>query len=479
MMLARILFSCFLVLLLAGKACALPRVIEVYRNGVFIVEEFEVKEGENTLPLLARISLEEIEFLSREGAPKLVNISLTEVEPEGELFNRLKELREREKELAAREKELLAELTLLEEGIKHSQEALPAAEFEKYLALRERLNAEREKVQKERVALKEEINKLSARVSGEKVSALLVWAAEGGRLWVRYPAPRWLTFKDHYTFCLETSQKSLKIAPQFLVTQKSGRVLGPLELRFYPRSRAVGAVAPPPFSPWVISEGLVPPPRVLLGKAASALKKLKPPRVEREVAGSAYWERLSIKRVRLVPGRNVIPLPVETLAVDRVTLEVPLYAVCAAYFRADFTPDRSLPRLSAQLYLDGSFVGRAWLGPFSPGQKARIYFGVAELIEVKQEVLKDITGDSFWGKEVQEKVTRTTIINHYPRRVFVEVRDRIPVSHRKEIKIEAEADPPWDKRKPDGEVSWAFFLAPEEKKTLVLSIKIKRPSQKD
>ncbi len=214
-------------------------------------------------------------------------------------------------------------------------------------------------------------------------------------------------------------------------------------------------------------------------RAATVVEKLKAPSFEREVPKSGFWERLKLSNVYLSPGENVLSLPDQTLPVRQILVEVPLYAGPMAFFRVDLIPDKSLPKLSANLYLDGTFVGKTVVGPFLPGKENVLYFGQAHLIEVKREVLKDLSGDSFWGKKIEEKITRTTLINHYPRAVQLEVIDRLPITRKKEIKVEAKAEPQWDERKPNGKVIWRFRLGPEEKKTILLSIKIKRPKNSD
>ena len=468
----------FLLLVLffgASGALAALKSIEIYRNGLFLVEEARLKGGENLVPLLGQVELSQVEFLEVSEGLELVNLSLTEVEPQNELYEKLKTLRQKEKELSWEKDKLSKELTLIEEALKGGREPLSPREFQEYLSLFEKKNARLKALEEELEGLREEIEGLRGKVALDKVSALRILARGSGALLLRYPAPEGLiSFKDSYSLLLDTGRKQLRVRPDFVLIQKTGMNLGPLELRFYPRTRRFKRLAPPPFSPWILSPEIFSP-RLFMEKATSVVKKLKAPGFEREEAESGLWERLVIKEVRLLPGENILPLPEETIAVEKVLVEVPLYAGPEAYFKATFRPEISLSRFLTRLYLDGAFVGQAKVGPFEARKEASLYFGPAHLVEVKYEVLKDLTGDSFWGKRVKERVTRARILNHYPKPLFFEVVDRVPVSRKKEVEVKAEAKPPWDEMEPNGKVIWRFTLAPEEEKTILLKIRIRRP----
>lgn len=472
----RSLLLLFLVLFLgASGALAALKSIEIYRNGLFLVEEVRLKGGENLVPLLGQVELSRVEFLEVSRGLELVSLSLTEVEPQNELYAKLKALRQKEKDLSWERDKLSQEVTLIREALKGGKEPLSPREFQGYLSLFEEKNTRLKALEEELEGVGRKIKDLERKVSLDKVSALRILARGSGSLLLRYPAPKDLfSFRDSYSLILESGEKRLKVRPEFVLVQKAGEELGPLELRFYPRTRRFRRLAPPPFSPWIISAEAFSP-RLFMEKAASVVKRLKAPGLEREEAESGFWERLVLKGVRLLPGENVLPLPEEVIAVEKVLVEVPLYAGPEAYFKATFRPEVSFPRLFARLYLDGAFVGQAKVGPFEARKEASLYFGPAHLVEVKYEVLKDLSGDSFWGKRVKERVTRAKITNHYPKALSFEVVDRVPVSRKKEIEVKAEAEPPWDKMEPNGKVIWRFTLAPEKEKTILLKIKIRRP----
>ena len=466
-----LLFCCFFWGLSEGLAAV--KEIEIYRNGVFIVEEFEVAPGESKIFLLAPVREEEIEFEATSPGLEILSLEIVEAEPQTALHERLKTLKARERELSSKLEKIEKELELLQKALEAGKEPPSAAELPKYFALFSELWQEREKTRAALEELRQELAALRRKVAFEKVTAVNLLARGQGRLSLRYPAGKLITYRESYALFLDTKAPALKIKASLLLWQRSGKPLGPLTVRFYPRSRRYGAISPPPFRPWILEDlrsGLR-----LEGTQALG-KHIKPRVAEREVSEGAIWERLTLRNVSLsAGGPNHLSLAEERLPLKSFLVEVPLYATTQAFFRADLLPERSYPRLRAKLYLDGSFVGESWCGPFEPGKETSVYFGPAHLVEVKHEILKDLSGASFWGQKVQERETRASIVNHYRRKMSLEVVERVPVPRKKGVKVEVKADPPWTERTPEGKVVWRFGLAPEEKKTIWFYLKIKRP----
>ncbi len=456
-----------------SESLAVVKKLEIYRNGVFLVEEFQVRNGENKLFLQAPVREEEIEFLKATGF-EILSLEMSEGDPPTDLHRRLKALKEQEKALSLELERLKEELEILEMALE-ADETPPATEFQKYLALFQELWQKREKAKAELSEVQKTLTELQKKVAFEKVTVVRLLSRGRGKLSLRYPAGKLISYRESYAIFLDSKKQTLKIKASMILRQRSGSNLGPLTVHFYPRSESFSFISPPPFKPWILEDHLLRP-RLLMEKAQTFVRGLKPRLAERELSSGAIWERLTLKEVVLPSGRTTyLSLAEEALPVEAFLIEVPLYATTRAFFRADLKPDKSYPRIKAKIYLDGSFVGETWCGPFEPGKEARVYFGPARLLEVKREVLKDLTGDSFWGKKVRERETRTTIINHYKRRLLVEAIERVPVPRRKEIKVEVEADPPWTERTPEGKVVWRFELAPEEKKVIRLYLRIKEP----
>ncbi len=236
-------FSFFLCL---GKGLATLKTVEIYPNGIFLTEEFPLKNGENLLPLHNQVKLSEIEFLGPKGRLEIIEISLDRAYPKSPLFKKLKDLEAQERALKRREQELARELTLLEKALSGNKEALTPAKFKEYLAIFEKLEAERAKVLDELSELERAIKDLRQKVRYEEVSALKVLVKGDGSLLVRYPAKDLFSFKDVYAVFLDTEEGNLRLRPGFVIRQLSGASLGPLEICFYPRPRSNTTLSPPP-----------------------------------------------------------------------------------------------------------------------------------------------------------------------------------------------------------------------------------------
>ena len=451
--------------------------LEIYRNGVFILQEFEIKGEEEKLSLLVPVSEDRLEVLKITPGLEIYSLELEKEEPQTELYQRLKALREQEKEISSKVEQLKKEQDLLVKILSNSEEALSFSDFQEFFSFYEKLWQKKNFLESRLSAIREEIKELESRLLFEKVSVVRLVSGGKGKILFRYPADGLIGFRESCALYGDFWGKTLRLKAALILWQKSGQRLGPLEVSFYPRSERYNIVSPPPFKPWYLEDHFFPLPKApfLMKKAKRMVKKLKP-EAEREVAPGAIWERVRIKNVLLPAGKPVyLPVAEDFLPAISATLEVPLYANTQAFFRLKVKPAKSYPRLRAKLYLNGSFVGEAWVGPFTPGAEIPVYFGPARLLEVKREVLKDLSGESFWGKEIQEKETKTILINHYSRNVQVEVIDRVPVPKKRESRVEVEAEPRWVEKTPEGKIIWRFTLAPEEEKTIRLYLKIRRP----
>ena len=464
----------FLVFLWAFQAAAEVKQLEIYQNGLFLTEEFVVKPGENVLPLLSAVPLKEIEISSASQGLVLGAISTRTVTRKEPIYKTLADLKTKESQLKKEIARLDKELSLLEEVLKGKREVPSPEAFLKYQEIFRDLTQQKDAKEQELEKTSQKIKEISQKIAFPEVTALEIQALNAGIVRVRYPAKRLLSWQEAYECQFNSARSELFIKGEATIKQKSGLDWRNVLVLYYPRQRARFSLSPPPFQPWIIGESF-PRPELLLRKTKEIARSLiaEP---KREEGPGAIWERV-VTRVPLIPaGKSVlISLGKEQIPVKNFLIEVPAYATEKAYFRVDVVSQKSFPRLFARFYLDGVYVGRALLGPLYPGQQKSIYFGPAPLLAVKKEVLKDTTGENFWGKEVQVKETRLTLVNNYKKTFPVEVIDRIPISRKKEIKIKAEARPPWQEISPEGKALWRFGLVPGMRQEIYLKIEIKRP----
>ncbi len=471
-------WSSFLVffLLVASPSQAKVVGLEIYAGEVFLEEVFPLDQGINRLPLKALVQVSSLQ--AEPKGTEILSLAVERAKPQGPLAQRLEKLKGELQALLRQEKGLEEKLSLLKKVLENKDEIPNPSVLKQYFALQDELLADLTRLQERRQKLEKEIQKLEKLVPQGEVSVLLVKVRQEGQLWVRYPARDILSVRQAYRLELLSEKKEIILAGEAFIRQRAGEDWTGVKLKFYPRARPWAPIAPPPFKPWVID--LPPRPLALIkGKLEKLATSL--PRPRREKSPGLIWERVVVEGVNLPCGQEVlVPLLQKTFVPQKILLEVPLYAVNQGYFRADFVPKISLPQTQAAFYLDGTYVGRGSLGPWVPGKEVRLYFGRAPLLEVKRETLKDTSGHPFFsrGREIIEKEFRTTLINHYQRPFALEVVDRLPITHKKDIKIKASANPPWEEVDSQGRVVWRFDLAPEEKAVIFLKIRIDRPAEK-
>jgi hypothetical protein len=109
------------------------------------------------------------------------------------------------------------------------------------------------------------------------------------------------------------------------------------------------------------------------------------------------------------------------------------------------TGDSALLAGAAEVTVDGEYLMTVGLPVLAPGQRRRVGIGVAESIQVARRVR---TGESSaglrGGTTVVEQRVEIELANRLDRPVTVEVRERVPVSDDKDIRIEdSPSTPPW------------------------------------
>lgn len=95
--------------------------------------------------------------------------------------------------------------------------------------------------------------------------------------------------------------------------------------------------------------------------------------------------------------------------------------------------------------VDGDFVLTAALPTLAPGQRQAVGVGVAESVQVARRThMRESTAGMRGGTTVLDHSVEIEVANRLPYRVVVEVRERVPVSTDKDVRIEEHAaEPPW------------------------------------
>ncbi|MFP8882969.1 DUF4139 domain-containing protein [Streptomyces mangrovi] len=104
-----------------------------------------------------------------------------------------------------------------------------------------------------------------------------------------------------------------------------------------------------------------------------------------------------------------------------------------------------LPAGPADVVVDGDFVLTAPLPTLAPGECRRVGIGAVESVKAARRTrLRESTAGLRGGTTVLDHAVEVELANRLAHRITVEVRERVPVSTDKEVRIEERpAEPPW------------------------------------
>ncbi len=239
--------------------------------------------------------------------------------------------------------------------------------------------------------------------------------------------------------------------------------------------------------------------------------KMKSERAARPAAGMLYDadaapaapapepERKFASFEATLPGTHVLPGNGEkksfTLARREQKTKVAWRAVPSsvegAFLAADGKNETGLPVLSAPaaLFLDDGFVGRGNLPDIPEGAEFKIGFGKDDSVRVKRKEIARVEekGGVFTKTRRIRYRYEITTENFRKEAAPLTVRDRIPVSHNKEIVVKdveiagggKAAALGEGKDVVPGEVTWELSLGPGEKKVLGLSFAVEYPADRE
>lgn len=96
--------------------------------------------------------------------------------------------------------------------------------------------------------------------------------------------------------------------------------------------------------------------------------------------------------------------------------------------------------------VDGDFVRTAALPTLAPGQRQAVGVGVAESVQVARRTrMREFTAGLRGGTTVLDHTVEVEVANRLPYPVVLEVRERVPVSNDKDVRVEEHpAQPPWE-----------------------------------
>lgn len=141
----------------------------------------------------------------------------------------------------------------------------------------------------------------------------------------------------------------------------------------------------------------------------------------------------------------------------------------------------------ADVTVNGEFVLTAPLPTLAPGRRRRVGIGVVESVQVARRAhMRESAAGLRGGTTVLDHSVEVELANRLPHPVLVEVRERVPVTTDKDIRIEEHPSvPPWtapeepdDDRYPHGVRVWRVELEPGRTTTLRGGYEVRVPAGK-
>ncbi len=351
------------------------------------------------------------------------------------------------------------------------------------------------------VAAKQELDKIRTPLQKqEKVVRIDLAAPAGGTIAVTYLVPA-AGFVPRYDVRLAPGAGGVSFDLVGDAWQRTGEDWTAAVLAFS-TARPGRTAQLPPLEPWDIDFRRPPEvfEKVSRTRAAPAAVGLDAYEAKAEAPAPAPEpERKFASFEATLPGTHALPGNGEkktfTLARREQKTRVAWRAIPAlvegAFLAADGKNDSGLPVLSAPaaLFVDGGYVGRGHLADIPEGAEFRIDFGKDDFVRVKRREIARVEEKSGIFTKTRRIRYRYEITAENFRKgaAPLSVRDRIPVSHNKEIvvkdveitgggKVAALGE---GKDVVPGEVTWEISLGPGEKRVLGLSFAVESPADRE
>ncbi len=196
---------------------------------------------------------------------------------------------------------------------------------------------------------------------------------------------------------------------------------------------------------------------------------------------AAFAVNYSINVLKDIPSDGAehrVGILQSTYFLDLVLVVVPRLSL-ATFIEAEvkYEGEQILLPGSAQLFRDGDFVGTTTLAAKAPGESFDLGFGQDDLIRVERK-----RGDEKSTPIERRNRWITTLANFHPNNRAIEVREQLPRTQQKEIKIdviEVSPDPVAENPEKPGLIVWKFDLKPKEKTNVTFAYRVRHPEGLD
>jgi uncharacterized protein (TIGR02231 family) len=147
--------------------------------------------------------------------------------------------------------------------------------------------------------------------------------------------------------------------------------------------------------------------------------------------------------------------------------------------RATGWEDFSLLPGEANLFFEGTFVGKTFIDPNNIKDTLAISLGRDKRIVVKREKLKDLTSRKFIGSSQKESYSwEISVRNTKAEAIKIMIEDQVPVSQNTQIEVTVLDVAGAKYTKDTGKLSWELNLQPNETRKLTYKFEVKYPKDK-
>jgi uncharacterized protein (TIGR02231 family) len=147
--------------------------------------------------------------------------------------------------------------------------------------------------------------------------------------------------------------------------------------------------------------------------------------------------------------------------------------------RATGWEDFSLLPGEANVFFEGTFVGKSYIDPSSIKDTLNVSLGRDKRIVVKREKLKDFSSRKLIGSNQREtRAFEISIRNTKTETVKISVEDQVPISQNSQIEVAVSDVGGAKYNKDTGKLVWELTLQPNETKKVVYKFEVKYPKEK-
>ncbi|WP_320033454.1 DUF4139 domain-containing protein [Halarcobacter sp.] len=456
--------------------------LDIFKNKSFVNQSLD--SNKNSLNLLGVVSLENIRFLMDSSCKvNSFDIEIEDYENDKlstDINNLEEKINKKENEIKA----LNSNISFLEKSNLSSLKDLKVLEktssyiTEQILKDYNKIYSLENQIKKD----KEELQELNKKRINSKYTKLNYDIACKDKVIVNYPI---YTLKKQalYDINYDTDKKNLELKNQLYITQSSGMDLKDIDINLYTYNY-INQIKPYNFVPEYLD--LEPKQEIAYAKAMNDMQPvmmksarvLKKPTFEYLEDNTKSFFKAS--HIDLISGKeNKVLFANDIYKADDI-LEIDGYSQSQAFFKVNFKSKKLYGISNANLYLDGTYVGKSNLDEIKKDKDSSIYFSTNRFIDIEKKLLKDLKEEPFFSvnKIKTEKIWEYKITNNSNVAQKIVLLERVPVSKHEDIKVKLIGKSKETKLEKNGKIYFEFNLEPKETKEINFGYEIEKPNKK-